>query len=162
MITTRPKSSAQQKGSSALNIVVQFALAAVLPSIAQLTLAPGLLSTVVDIDIALIVFGYGVVYVALVSRAASVTRPHLDEAIEQSRASSRFVGNAISSMDTLRQFQSDRWMIGQFTNRERTVLEAFGRYAMTQCAMPSSSALRSPRSSRSPFGCSFRASFPAN
>ena len=124
--------SAQQKGSSALNIVVQFALAAILPSIAQLTLALGLLSTVVDIDIALIVFGYGVVYVALVTRAASVTRPHLDEAIEHSQASSRFVGNAISSMDTLRQFQSDRWMIGQFTHRERTVLEAFGRYAMTQ------------------------------
>lgn len=40
--------SAQQKGSSALNIVVQFTLAAVLPSIAQLTLALGLLSTVVD------------------------------------------------------------------------------------------------------------------
>ena len=124
--------SAQQKGASALNIVVQFALAAVLPSIAQLILALGLLGTVLDLDIALIVLGYGVVYVALVTRAASVTRPHLDEAIEQSQASSRFVGNAISSMDTLRQFQSDRWMIGQFNDRERTVLDAFGRYAMIQ------------------------------
>lgn len=124
--------SAQQKGSSALNIVVQFALAAILPSIVQLILALGLLGTVLNIDVAVIVFGYGVVYVALVARAASVTRPHLDEAIEQSQASSRFVGNAISSMDTLRQFQSDRWMIGHFTNRERTVLEAFRRYATTQ------------------------------
>lgn len=124
--------SAQQKGASALNIVVQFALAAILPSLAQLILALGLLGTVLDLDIALIVFGYGVVYVALVTRAASITRPHLDEAIEHSQASSRFVGNAISSMDTLRQFQSDRWMIGQFTSRERTVLEAFGRYATTQ------------------------------
>lgn len=124
--------SAQQKGASALNIVVQFALAAILPSISQLILALGLLGAVLNPDIALIVFGYGVVYVALVTRAASVTRPHLDEAIEQSQASSRFIGNAISSMDTLRQFQSDRWMIGQFTNKERTVLEAFGRYATTQ------------------------------
>lgn len=124
--------SAQQKGAGALNIVVQFALAAILPSIAQLILALGLLGAVLNPDIALIVFGYGVVYVALVTRAASVTRPHLDEAIEQSQASSRFIGNAISSMDTLRQFQSDRWMIGQFTNKERTVLEAFGRYATTQ------------------------------
>ncbi|GLQ53917.1 ABC transporter ATP-binding protein [Devosia nitrariae] len=123
--------NAQQKGERALNIVVQFALAAVLPSVTQLILALGLLGTVLDFDIALIVFGYGVVYVALVARAASVTRPHLDEAIEQSQASSRFVGNAISSMDTLRQFQSAGWMIGQFTNRERTVLEAFGRYATT-------------------------------
>lgn len=77
-------------------------------------------------------FGYGIVYVALVARATSVTRPHLDEAIEQSQVSSRFIGNAISSMDTLRQFQSDRWMIGQLTHRERTVLEAFSRYATTQ------------------------------
>ncbi len=124
--------SAQQKGSSALNIVVQFALAAILPSVVQLVLALGLLGAVLDVGVAAVVFGYGVVYVALVSRATSVTRPHLDEAIEQSQASSRFVGNAIASMDTLRQFQSDHWMIGQFTNRERTVLEAFGRYATTQ------------------------------
>nr|WP_248307046.1 ABC transporter ATP-binding protein [Devosia sp. 1635] len=124
--------SAQQKGAGALNIVVQFALAAILPSIVQLVLALGLLGTVLDLDIALVVFAYGIVYVALVTHAASITRPHLDEAIEQSQVSSRFVGNAISSMDTLRQFQSDRWMIGQFTLRERSVLEAFGRYAMTQ------------------------------
>jgi ABC-type bacteriocin/lantibiotic exporter with double-glycine peptidase domain len=124
--------SAQQKGSSALNIVVQFALAAILPSIAQLVLALGLLGTVLDFDIALIVLVYGIVYIALVTRAAAITRPHLDAAIEQSQASSRFVGNAISSMDTLRQFQSDRWMIGQFTTRERSVLDAFGRYATTQ------------------------------
>lgn len=124
--------SAQQKGAGALNIVVQFALAAILPSLAQLIMALALLGTVLDLDIALIVLGYGVVYVALVTRAASITRPHLDDAIEQSQASSRFVGNAISSMDTLRQFQSDRWMIGQFTSRERSVLKAFGRYATTQ------------------------------
>lgn len=123
---------AQQKGSSALNIVVQFALAAILPSVTQLVLALGLLGAVLDVDIALIVFAYGLVYVALVTRAASVTRPHLDEAIEQSQASSRFVGNAISSMETLRQFQSEGWMIGQFTNRERSVLQAFSRYATTQ------------------------------
>jgi ABC-type bacteriocin/lantibiotic exporter with double-glycine peptidase domain len=124
--------SAQQKGASALNIVVQFALAAILPSIVQLALALGLLGAVLDLDIALIVFAYGIVYVALVAHGASITRPHLDEAIEQSQVSARFVGNAIASMDTLRQFQSDQWMIGQFTARERSVLEAFNRYAMTQ------------------------------
>ena len=124
--------SAQHKGAGALNIVVQFALVGILPSAAQLVFALGLLGTVLDPDIALIVFVYGVVYVALVARAATVTRPHLDEAIEQSQASARFVGNAISSMDTLRQFQSDTWMIGQFTNRKRSVLEAFGRFATTQ------------------------------
>ncbi|WP_052952907.1 ABC transporter transmembrane domain-containing protein [Devosia psychrophila] len=124
--------SAQQKGASALNVVVQFALAGVLPSIAQLILALGLLGTVLSLDIALIVLGYGVISIALVTRAATITRPHLDKAVEQSQASSRFIGNAISSMDTLRQFQSDRWMIGKFTDRERTVLEAFSRYATTQ------------------------------
>tara|TARA_R110002020_G_scaffold356655_1_gene569167 strand:- start:881 stop:1552 length:672 start_codon:yes stop_codon:yes gene_type:complete len=101
-------------------------------SITQLILALGLLGAVLNLDIALIVFGYGVVYVVLVTRTTSKTRPHLDEAIEQSQAGSRFIGNAISSMDTLRQFQSDRWMIDQFTNKQRTVLEAFGRYAKTQ------------------------------
>ncbi|MBN9072332.1 MAG: ABC transporter ATP-binding protein, partial [Rhizobiales bacterium] len=124
--------SVQHKGASALNIAVQFVLAAILPGVAQLVLALGLVGTVLSLDIALIVFGYGLVYVVLVTHAASVTRPHLDEGVEQSQASSRFVGNAISSMDTLRQFQSDRWMIGQFVNRERAVLKAFGRYATTQ------------------------------
>ena len=83
--------NAQVKGSSALNIVVQFALAAVLPSAAQLTLSLALLWTVLDVEIALIVLVYGVIYVALVARAAHTTRPHLDEAIAQRQASSRFV-----------------------------------------------------------------------
>lgn len=123
---------AQNKGKNALNIVMQFALAAVLPAAAQMVLSLTLLGAVLDLSIALIVLVYGVSYVALVARAAQVTRPHLDEAIEQSQASAGFVGNAISSMDTLRQFQSDRWMIGQFTTRERSVLTAFNRYATIQ------------------------------
>ncbi len=124
--------NAQSKGTDALNIVVQFALAAVLPSLVQLILSLGMLWSVLDLEIALIVFFYGIVYVALVARAARITRQHLDEAIEQSQASSRFVGNAISSMDTLRQFQSARWMVGQFASREQSVLSAFNRYGAIQ------------------------------
>src|SRR5690606_40039132 len=64
--------------------------------------------------------------------AAPSTPARLAAGIDQSQASSRFVGHALSSMHTLRQFQSDRWMLGQFTTRERSVLDAFGRYATTQ------------------------------
>lgn len=124
--------SAQQKGSSALNILMYFGLNGILPGLTQLILAVGLLGAVLDPGIAVIVLTYGVIYVGLVYRVAVVTKPHLNEAVEQSQASTRFVGNAISSMDTLRQFQSDRWMITQFTSRERSVLDAFGRYASTQ------------------------------
>jgi ABC-type bacteriocin/lantibiotic exporters, contain an N-terminal double-glycine peptidase domain len=124
--------SAQQKGASALNIVVQFGLAAFLPSAAQLIFALLLMGAVLNLDIAVIVLAYGLAYVALVARSASVTRPHLNEAIEQSQGSARFVGNAISSMETLRQFQSDEWMIGQFTSRKRRVRDAYGRFVSTQ------------------------------
>ena len=124
--------SAQQKGSGALNILMYFGLNGILPGLTQLILAVGLLGAVLDPGIAVIVLTYGVIYVGLVYRVAVVTKPHLNEAVEQSQASTRFVGNAISSMDTLRQFQSDRWMITQFTSRERSVLDAFGRYASTQ------------------------------
>nr|WP_255714198.1 ABC transporter ATP-binding protein [Pelagibacterium xiamenense] len=123
--------SAQHKGTEALNIVVQFGLAALLPGGTQVVLSLVMLGTVLSPDIALIVVVYGVAYVALVARATSRTRAHLDEAIEHSQTSSRFVGNAIASMDTLRQFGSDRWMIGQFTSRQQSALAAWQRYALS-------------------------------
>lgn len=124
--------SAQNKGTDALNFVVQFGLAALLPGVAQVILAVVMVWTVLDFDIALIVLIYGLGYVALVMRATAVTRTHLDAAIEHSQASSRFIGNAIAGMDTLRQFGSDRWMIGQFTERQQSSLDAWRRYAMAQ------------------------------
>lgn len=122
--------SAQHQGIEALNIVVQFTLAALLPSSLQVLLSLILLWTVLDIDFALIVIVYGVTYIALVARTSARTRPRLDEAVEHGQASSRFVGNAIASMDTLRQFGSDRWMIGQFTERRRAAHDAWRRYAL--------------------------------
>lgn len=123
--------TAQHRGLEALNIVVQFSLAALLPGGLQVILSLVMLGTVLSPDIALIVVVYGIAYIALVARATRRTRAHLDEAIEHSQASSRFIGNAISSMDTLRQFSSARWMIGQFTTRQHSAHEAWRRYAMT-------------------------------
>ncbi|WMT86026.1 ABC transporter ATP-binding protein/permease [Pelagibacterium sp. 26DY04] len=124
--------SAQHKGGDALNFVVQFSLAALLPGIAQVTLSIVMLGTVLDLDIALIVLVYGMVYIALVMHATRITRIHLDAAIEHSQESSKFIGNAIAGMDTLRQFGSDRWMIGQFTARQQSSLDSWRRYATTQ------------------------------
>ena len=124
--------SAQHKGSAALNFVVQFSLAALLPGTAQVALSIVMLGTVLDLDIALIVLGYGAVYIALVMHATRITRIHLDAAIEHSQESSKFIGNAIAGMDTLRQFGSDRWMIGQFTARQQSSLDSWRRYATTQ------------------------------
>src|SRR5690606_35153248 len=58
------------------------------------------------------------------------TRRHLDAAVEQSQSSSRFVGNAIGAMDTLRQFNSEGWMIGQFSHRQALALPGWKRYAL--------------------------------
>lgn len=122
--------SAQAKGEDALNIIVQFTLAAVLPGAAQVLLSLVLLGTVLSLDIALIVIVYGVSYVALVYYASKVTRKHLDVAIEASQDSSKFIGNAIGAMDTLRQFNSSEWMTGQFATRQQTALKGWQRYAI--------------------------------
>lgn len=124
--------SAQNKGTDALNFVVQFGLAALIPGTAQVILSIVMLGTALDLDIAMVVLVYGVVYIALVMHATRITRIHLDQAIEHSQESSKFIGNAIGGMDTLRQFGSDRWMIGQFTTRQQSSLDAWRRYATTQ------------------------------
>ena len=71
-------------------------------------------------------------YIALVAYAAKITRKHLDAAVEASQESAKFIGNAIGGMDTLRQFGSDRWMIGQFSTRQQSALEGWQRYATAQ------------------------------
>jgi ATP-binding cassette, subfamily B, bacterial len=124
--------SAQNRGTESLNIVVQFALAAILPGAAQLILSLVLLGTVLSIDIVVIVVVYGLAYIALIAYSAKITRKHLDAAVEASQESAKFIGNAIGGMDTLRQFGSDRWMIGQFSTRQRTALKSWHRYATIQ------------------------------
>lgn len=124
--------SAQQQGTGALNVVVQFGLAGLVPGIAQVTLSLVTLGAALSLDIVVIVVLYGVAYVALVASATRQTRPHLDAAVEASQDGAKFVGNAIGGMETLRQFGSDRWMIGQFVTHQRKALDRWRRYALIQ------------------------------
>lgn len=123
---------AQQKGTRALNVLIQFVLSAILPGCIQLILALVLIGSTVTFSVALTLLVYGLIYIFLAAFVASRTRPHLENAIEHSQANARFVGNAISSMDTLRLFRSEAWMSNQFASRERSVLEALHRYASSQ------------------------------
>ena len=106
--------TARGEGQNAVYILVQLAIIVFIPGLSQILLSVGLLGTVINLEIVLIVVVYGVTFVSLTYFANRWTRPLLDQAIAAQQDNARFVGNAVSAMETLRFFNGDRWISRRF------------------------------------------------
>jgi len=104
---------AKSRGQNAVYTLVQLALIVLIPGIIQITMTLLVLGTSINAEIVLIVFVYGAAFIALTFFANRWTRPHLDAAIQADQANSKFVGNSINAMETLRYFGGDQWIAGR-------------------------------------------------
>jgi ABC-type bacteriocin/lantibiotic exporter with double-glycine peptidase domain len=117
--------SARGEGQRAVYVLIQVALVILIPGLAQIVLAVGLLGAVVNIEIVVIVLVYGIAYVGFTYFAHHWTRPFLDTAIEANQENAKFVGNAINAMETLRYFNGDRWVSQSFSSKADTARVAW-------------------------------------
>lgn len=106
--------SARSEGQAAVYILVQLGIIVFIPGLAQIVLAIALLGAVINLEIVAIVAIYGVCFVSLTYAANRWTRRFLDAAVEANQDNARFVGNAVSAMETLRYFNGDRWISQRF------------------------------------------------
>jgi len=109
--------TARNDGQNAIYALVQLMLMVFLPGIAQIVFSIVLLGAVISPEIVLIVVVYGCAFVALTFYANSWTRPLLDAAIKAGQENSKFVGNAVNAMETLRYFNGDRWITERFSGK---------------------------------------------
>lgn len=122
--------NARSQGERSLFIFVQLGIIVFLPAISQIALSIGLLGTVINLEIVLIVLVYGAVFIGFTYLANRLTRPFLDKAIEADQENARFVGNAINAMETLRYFNGDRWVSENFSAKAGEVRTAWRQWTV--------------------------------
>ncbi|MET3924002.1 ABC transporter ATP-binding protein [Devosia sp. 2618] len=106
--------SARTKGENAVYMVVQLLIIVFVPGLTLITLSIAMLGAVINLEMALIVLAYGTIFIGLTYLSNKWTRPLLDHAIEANQDNARFVGNAMTAMETLRYFNGDRWISQRF------------------------------------------------
>lgn len=109
--------SARSEGQAAVYILVQLAIIVFIPGLAQIVLAIAMLGAVINLEIVAIVGIYGACFVSLTYVANGWTRKLLDQAVEANQDNARFVGNAVSAMETLRYFNGDSWISRRFAEK---------------------------------------------
>lgn len=126
--------SAQMQGTQALIVVVQLALMVLIPGFVQLALTLVVLSAAIDARVVLVVLIYGAVFISLTYFSNKWTRPHLENAATAGQANAQLVGNAISSMETLRYFGSCGWMSDRYRRGAEEVLHNWRSYCLKRIA----------------------------
>ena len=120
---------AKSRGQNAVYTLVQLGLIVLIPGAIQITLTLLVLGASINFEIVVIVFVYGAAFIAFTFFANRWTRPYLDAAIKADQANSKFVGNSINAMETLRYFGGDKWIAGRFAEQAREVRDSWATFA---------------------------------
>lgn len=126
--------SALARGQGALGVFVQLGLIAFIPGVTQIALSLAVLGAVINFAVVIVVVVYGAAFIALSYIANNRARKHLDAAINATQDNARFVGNAISTMESLRHFGADHWMNDRFGEKARVVFENWKRFSLHRAA----------------------------
>jgi ABC-type multidrug transport system fused ATPase/permease subunit len=116
---------------------VQLALIVLIPGIIQITMTLLVLGTSINLEIVIIVFVYGSLFIGLTFLSNRWTRPFLDAAIKADQANSKFVGNSINAMETLRYFGGDQWIAGRFGEQAAEVRDSWASFAYRRIGIAS-------------------------
>lgn len=120
---------AKSRGQNAVYTLVQLALIVLIPGLIQITMTLLVLGTSINLKIVVIVFVYGFLFIGLTFLSNRWTRPYLDAAIKADQANSKFVGNSINAMETLRYFGGDQWIAGRFGEQAAEVRDSWASFA---------------------------------
>jgi ABC-type multidrug transport system fused ATPase/permease subunit len=120
---------AKSRGQNAVYTLVQLGLIVLIPGLIQISLTLLVLGASINLEIVVIVFVYGAAFIAFTFFANRWTRPYLDAAIKADQANSKFVGNSINAMETLRYFGGDQWIAGRFAEQAREVRDSWATFA---------------------------------
>ncbi|MEQ1901248.1 MAG: ABC transporter ATP-binding protein [Devosia sp.] len=120
---------AKSRGQNAVYTLVQLGLIVLIPGLIQIAMTLLVLGASINLEIVVIVLVYGAAFITFTFFANRWTRPFLDDAIKADQANSKFVGNSINAMETLRYFGGDQWIAGRFAEQAREVRDSWGKFA---------------------------------
>jgi ATP-binding cassette subfamily B protein len=122
--------TAQVQGAQALYVIIRIGLIVLLPGASQLLLTLFVLGATLNWEVVTIVVIYGVTFIALTYFSNIWAQPHLKKAVAAGQENAKFVGNALTGMETLRYFGSTPWMSERFTRSARDVFESWKSFCI--------------------------------
>ena len=122
--------SAQARGTDALAILLQLGLIVFAPGVVQILLTLTVLGYAINLDVAVAVLVYGIVFVGLTYLGAQRSRPFLNAAMETQQRNAKLVGNALNSMETLRYFSSTSWITDRFAEGAQSTYQSWRDFCL--------------------------------
>ena len=101
-----------------------------IPCLVQISLTLLVLGASINLEIVANVVVYGVAFIAFTFFANRWTRPFLDAAIKADQTNSKFVGNSINAMETLRYFGGDRWIASRFAAQAEEMRDSWWKFGV--------------------------------
>lgn len=121
--------AAQNRGAGAINQVVQLLAVIIVPGVVQIGLALAVLGATINLEIVLVVAGYGAIFIVAIFLSNRYSRPWLEKAIEADQRRAGFLGNAVSGMETLRYFGGDEWVGRRFADAAEETRASWATWA---------------------------------
>jgi ATP-binding cassette subfamily B protein len=120
--------SAQGRGAGAINMLVQLVATTIVPGVVQIGLSLAVLGATINYEIVVIVVVYGIVFIVATYFSNRYSRPFLEKAIEAEQSNAAFVGNSVTTMETLRYFGGDEWVADRFQQTATETRVAWNRW----------------------------------
>lgn len=99
------------------------------PSLVQFIAAVALLGAALRVEVAIIVFIYGIFFIAFTYYLTKKASPFLDSANESFRQNAKQVGHIVLLMETLRYYNAQSWFIGKYTDKAQETRQAWEDWA---------------------------------
>ncbi len=126
--------STKNKGSTSLFTVLHLSLNFLLPGVVRIIASLAVLGAAISLDIMLVVLFYGLGFVVFTYFVNRWTVKFLDAAVEARQENSRFTGNAINAIETLRYFGTEKWILGRYLDSNRRSYEGWRSYSLRRIA----------------------------
>lgn len=129
--------SALRQGDNALGNMVNLGLIVIVPGLLKLVLSLVVMGAAINLQITLIVLAYGIFFIGLIYLSNKWIRKNMEVAISAAQENSKFVGNAVAAMETLRYFNSTNWVRSKFDTSAQTVLQNWRAFSFKRIKLAS-------------------------
>ncbi len=124
--------TAGQRGDQALVTMLHLTLGYLVSGSVQIALSLALIGATVSLEIVAVSVLYGAAFIALSVAADRRSTRYLDAAIAAGQENARFVGNALTGMETLRHFGAHGWMRSLFSQKAEAVFWNWRDYSLSR------------------------------
>ncbi|NHT78633.1 ABC transporter ATP-binding protein [Rhizobiaceae bacterium CRRU44] len=124
--------TAGQRGDQALVTMLHLTLGYLVSGSVQIALSLALIGATVSLEIVAVSVLYGAAFIALSVAADRRSTRYLEAAIAAGQENARFVGNALTGMETLRHFGAHGWMRSLFSQKAEAVFRNWRDYSLSR------------------------------